>query len=176
MWRSGSSLSFKTSVKRCLSSINIPRPVFEPFSAGSKNQIKIWIFLRREGSGRKPSIPDTVKQNIVRTARRNPNRSTTRKLDNQYEVSASFVNQLLRKKRFKYKNPKLARSWPKKRKKTELTLKNCGVFMTVNNLRPYFENLYGRYNDCIEGEGYDFNSSAISMSCRKICSVFYLSL
>jgi len=64
------------------------------------------ILERREGQGRKPTIPEIVRSNVVWTTRRNPQRSSTRSLSKQYNIGKSTVGRVLAEKNYKYKKVK----------------------------------------------------------------------
>jgi transposase len=72
-----------------------------------KTEQDINILERAKGQGRKEKIPSNVKNNIVRTTRRNPHSSSTRTLSRKYNVGTSTVERTLTEKNFKYKKPKV---------------------------------------------------------------------
>jgi hypothetical protein len=67
------------------------------------------ILERRKGSGRRAVIPEVLKTNLTRTTRRNPNRSSTRKLGSQYSIGKSTADRILVEKNYKYKKPKVSK-------------------------------------------------------------------
>jgi transposase len=71
-----------------------------------KTEENINILEREEGQGRKPTIPENVKTKVVRTTRRNPQRSSTRKLASQYSIGKSTADRVLLEKNFKFKKVK----------------------------------------------------------------------
>lgn len=68
----------------------------------AKTEQNINILEHAKGQGRKRSISEAKKKKIVRTARRAPSSSSTRKLANQYEVGKSSTHRVLQEKKFKF--------------------------------------------------------------------------
>jgi transposase len=98
-----------------------------------KTEENVNILERQAGQGRKPIIPDNVKENIVRTARRKPNKSSTRKLAHQYNIGKSSVNRVLSEKDYEYKKVKVSKKLTSDEKSNRV--KFCRYMLKENGKR-----------------------------------------